>query len=63
MRTIPCLYRNTDQEFFSSLKRMRSYEDGSSMCITVGFLYTHRSFHRNGRSDGYSRSPFNRPEG
>jgi len=28
---------------FSSLKRMRSYEDGSSLCMTIG-LYVHRSF-------------------
>jgi hypothetical protein len=65
MRTILCPCRSTDQEFFSSLKRMRpcedessscmtlwSYEDGSSMCMTIG-LYVHRSFHRSGRSDGH----------
>ena len=47
-----CVCASTDQECFSSLKRMRSYEDGSSMCITVG-LYVHRSFHRSSRSDGH----------
>ena len=65
MRTILCPCRSTDQEFFSSLKRMRpcedesslcmtlwSYEDGSSMCMTIG-LYVRRSFHRSGRSDGH----------
>ena len=65
MRTILCPCRSTDQEFFSSLKRMRPcedesslcmtlrlYEDGSSMCIAAG-LYVHRSFHRSGRSDGH----------
>jgi len=31
---------------------MRSYEDGSSICMTVG-LYIHRSFHRSGWSDGH----------
>jgi len=65
MRTILCPCRSTDQECFSSLKRMRPcedessscmtlrlYEDGSSMCITAG-LYVHRSFRRGGRSDGH----------